>query len=287
MTVSTWQHAGSSHLAELGGELSKLPAFLRRDVLVAWSYRVSFYADWLNLAFQAVLFALIGRIVDPSAIPEYGAARPTYLEFAAVGIAVSAFMALALIRLSSAIRHEQVAGTLESLLLTPTTPATIQIGSVAYDLVYIPIRTGIFLVVVSFAFGLDFRADGVLAATAILLAFIPFVWGLGLAAAAATLTIRRGTTAMAFGITMLAIGSGAYFPLDVLPGWVSAVATVNPMTAAIEGMRSALLTGGDWHDVGRALTVLAPASVISLAGGFAAFRLGIRRERRRGTLGLY
>ena len=31
----------------VAGELRKLPAFVRRDFLVAWSYRMSFITDWL------------------------------------------------------------------------------------------------------------------------------------------------------------------------------------------------------------------------------------------------
>ena len=88
-------------------------------------------------------------------------------------------------------QQEQLAGTLESLLMTPTSPATIQVGAVVYDLIYIPIRTAVFLVVIALAFGLDFYASGLLPALVVLVVFIPFVWGLGVASAGATLTFRR------------------------------------------------------------------------------------------------
>src|SRR5829696_5939428 len=112
-------------------------------------------------------------------------------------------------------RAEQMMGTLESVLTTPTSPATVQLGSVVYDLIYIPIRTGLFLVLAAALFGLDFDASGVGAAAAVLLAFIPFVWGLGIITAAGALTIRGSTAGVGFGVSVLTLVSGAYFPLDL------------------------------------------------------------------------
>ena len=43
----------------------------------------------------------------------------------------------------------------------------------------------IFLVAVAIGFGLEFNADGLVPALLVLVAFVPFVWGLGLISAAA------------------------------------------------------------------------------------------------------
>lgn len=271
----------------IAAELRKFPAFLRRDVLVAWTYRASFFSDWLSLGFQVAVFWLIGRMVDASKLPTYDGTRPTYLEFAAVGIIIGAFVALALVRVSAALRQEQLTGTLESLLMTPTSPVTIQLGTVAYDLVYVPVRTLVFLGALALGFGLDFRIDGILPATFVLLAFMPFVWGFGVASAAALLTVRRGAGAVGLVITLLTLLSGAYFPLDLLPGWAAAIAEYNPITVAVEGMREALLVGADWPATARAVLTLVAASTASLTLGLLAFSFAVARERRLGTLGVY
>ena len=39
-----------------------------------------------------------------------------------------------------AIRNEQLVGTLDPMLATPTEVETIQLGSVMFDLVYVPVR---------------------------------------------------------------------------------------------------------------------------------------------------
>jgi ABC-2 type transport system permease protein len=184
-------------------------------------------------------------------------------------------------------QQEQVMGTLESLLTTPTSPATVQLGAVVYDLVYVPIRTAVFLVVIAVGFGLDFESSGLLPAALVLLLFIPFVWGLGVATAGSTLTFRRGSGFVGFGSSLLVIYSGAFFPLDLLPGWLSTLAQLNPITVAVDGMREPLLGGTGWSGMPETVLVLFPVSAVSLTLGLLAFRAALRRERRLGTLGLY
>jgi ABC-2 type transport system permease protein len=190
-------------------------------------------------------------------------------------------------RLATVIHQEQMTGTLESLLMTPTEPTTVQLGSAVYDLLYVPIRTAVFLAAVGLVFGLHFQASGVVPSLLILLLFIPFVWGLGVLSAAGMLTFRRGGSAVGFIGAALTIGSGAYFPLHVLPAWLQAIARLNPMSTAVDGLRQALLGGAGWGHTGRILLELAPASAVTLGLGMVAFRLALKRERRRGTLGLY
>lgn len=269
------------------GEVSKLPAFLRRDLLTTLSYRVYFVSDLLGLLSQALLFYFISEMIDSAELPSYGSTSPTYLEFVVVGVAVGVFVQFALTRVAAALRQEQLQGTLESMLVTPTAPGTIQLGSVVFDLAYVPLRTVVFLGAMTVAFGLHFEASGVLPAMLVLLAFIPFVWGLGVLGAAAILTVRRGAGVAAIAGGLLALLSGAYFPVTLLPGWLQAVAEWNPVAVALDGMRSALLGGASWAETGADLLVLVPFSLASLLLGLVAFRLALRHERAQGTLGVY
>jgi ABC-2 type transport system permease protein len=285
--VTTLAPDRQTRLPALLGELAKLPAFVRRDFLVAWSYRFAFASEWAALLLQAFMFYFVGLLVDPAKLPAYGGSHATYMEFVAVGIALTTFMHIALGRVATGIRNEQMAGTLESLLMTPTASATIQIGTVVYDLIYIPLRTALFLLLVAVGFGLDFEPSGFLPAAAVLLAFIPFAWGIGIATAGGILTFRRGAGGASFGITVLTLFSGAFFPLDLLPGWASGVARYNPIAIVVDGMRQPLLGGTGWAETAADVLVLLPISAASLAVGITIFRLALRRERRRGSLSLY
>jgi ABC-2 type transport system permease protein len=268
-------------------EVSKLGAFLRRDVLVRLSYRTAILSDWFSLFAQAFVFSFVSKLVDPARLPTSGGARASYIAYVAVGIAVSGFLAVGLARLVAAVRQEQFMGTLESVMVTPTTSTTILLGSVIYDMIYVPIRTVIFLVIVSIWFNVSFAASGYAPALLILAAFIPFVWGIGSVASASVLTFRRGSGVIGFGTFALTFTSGAYFPLSLLPGWVETLANLNPIAVAITGMREQLLGGAGWMDAAGVLAKLVPMSTVSLLLGLYAFRLAMRRERRLGTLGLY
>jgi hypothetical protein len=177
-------------------ETRKLRAFLRRDLLVMLSYRVAFAGDLLFIAAQAVLFYFIAQIVDPGRLPAYGGTPTTYMEFVMIGVVVTTVSGLLLQRVATAIREEQLMGTLEALLMSPTSVATVQAGSIAFDLLFVPVRMGVLLGAVALAFGLDFEIGGVIPALIVFGVFAPFVWGLGLAGAAATLT-RRATPSRA------------------------------------------------------------------------------------------
>jgi len=281
--VSSVVHSG--RLADLGSEAAKLPAFVRRNFLEAWSYRAVFFFDFIGLAFEALTFYFIGKLVDPDSLPRFGSEQVSYIEFVAVGIVISGFVGLALVRAGAAFRAEQLTGTLEMLLMTPTAAATIQFGFVVYDLIYIPVRTAVFFAVIVLALDVRLAADGVMPAIVTLVFFIPFVWGLGIVLSAATVTFKRGGAI--FIVPLLTLTSGAFFPLTLLPDWLQRIAEWNPMAIAIDTMRGALLGDAGWSEVGSAVAVLVPASAISLAFGIMSFRLALRRERRRGTLGLY
>lgn len=267
-------------------ELRKLFAFARRDLLIAWSYRGAFFGEWIGLLTGTLTFYFVGLMVDRKTLPSYGGSQTTYMEFVAAGIALGAFLQLGLGRVGAAIRGEQLMGTLESLLMTPTSISMIQVGSAAYDLVYVPIRTALFFVIIAFAFGLNFEPSGIGPAAISLLLFIPFVWGLGVLSAALTLTFRRGSGAFSILVSGLMVGSGAFFPLQLLPHWVRAVTQFNPITLAVNGVRAPML-GGSWEGVWPEALVLWPMALATLGLGLCAFQLALRREQRRGTLGIY
>ena len=277
----------AARLRTVGEELAKLTGFLRRDFLVAWSYRLSFVTDWASMIVQVVVFNFVGVIVRPGAVGTFGGNTPTYMEFVAVGIAISSFMAVGLGRVYSVIRQEQLQGTLESLLLTPTAYTTIQMGSVVYDLVYVPVRTFIFLGLTTVVFGTNFQWAGLGPTVLILLAFIPFVWGLGVLAAAWTVTFKRGTGVIGVATTLITIGSGTYFPITVFPHWAERIFSFSPVTIALKAAREALLGTAGWGETLPRVAILLPYAVVSLGLGIFAFRRALERERRRGTLGLY
>jgi ABC-2 type transport system permease protein len=268
-------------------EIAKLPAFARRDLRIMLSYRAAMVGGLLSVIAQAFALSFLGKLVDPARLPTFGTTHATYLEFVAVGIGLNMLVLLMLHQVATAMRTEQLTGTLESLLATPTAIATIQTGSALFEVVYAPLRLAIFVGLIAILFGLPFHASGIAPSATLLVAFVPFVWGLGLVSAGAILTFRRGSGAVTLGGTLLGLSSGAFFPLSLLPQWLQTLANANPLAIAIDGLRQALIGGTGWSGVGSDLLKLAPLSLAALLIGTLAFRLALQRERRNGTLGLY
>jgi ABC-2 type transport system permease protein len=274
-------------MTALIAEARKVPAFLRRDWLTMLSYRAAFVGDLLAIAVQAVMFGFLSKLIDPATLPSYNGVHAGYFEFVMIGVVIATVSGLLLQKVSTAIRQEQLMGTLEALLVTPTSPTTIQVGSAAFDLLFIPVRMTVLLLAVALTFGLDFQPGGIVPALLLLICFVPFVWGLGLVAAATIVTFRRGGGLVGFAMSILGLASGAFFPLTLLPGWIQAITEKNPVAIAMEGTREALIGGAGWAGIGSDLLILLPLSLASLAAGVAAFRAALAREHRNGTLGLY
>jgi ABC-2 type transport system permease protein len=83
---------------------------------------------------------------------------------------------------------------------------------------------------------------------------------------------------------VLLVVSGVYYPVDVLPGWMQAVATVSPATYALEGIRHAILDGAGaravWGDVWPLLVI----GAVTIPLGLEVFRRGERYAKRHGKL---
>ena len=131
------------------------------------------------------------------------------------------------------------------------------------------------------------EVGGIPQAFVYLVAIVPFVWGLGLITAGLTMTIRKGAAFVGLGVAFLMLGSGAFFPVEVLPGPLARTAPANPMAITMTGMRESLIGGAGWGNMATTSRSSVPVAVFSLVIGNLTFRVGVRRERKRGTLGLY
>jgi ABC-2 type transport system permease protein len=268
-------------------EAPKLAAFVRRDLRITMSYRIGALAGLLGILAQVVALSFLGKLVDSSRMPVFDGTRSTYVEFVAIGLCLNMTVLLLLHELSRALRNEQLTGTLESLLVTPTGIGTLQLGSTLFNLLYVPLRLALFLAVIAIVFGLDLHVDGILPATVLTLEFLPFLWGVGLIAAGAVLRFRRGAGAIGTGVAIVGLGSGAFFPLSVLPLWLAHLDAYNPLAIVLSALRDALIGGAGWQALATPILELLPLAVVSVAAGVFIFRFFLRRERRLGTLGLY
>jgi ABC-2 type transport system permease protein len=139
------------------------------------------------------------------------------------------------------------------------------------------IAVGILLFVVAWLSGMQIGGDGVdlfgLVVLALLVNLIASMWAAGVALRLRTIQAGPAMQMPVFVVLFLA---PVYVPLDLLGGWVEAVAHVNPFTALIEGGRD--LISGQSFDVWLMYLIAA-----ALALAFTAW--GIRGLRRAEAAG--
>ena len=100
--------------------------FVRRDAKIAMSYRFQFFvqaAGVLSVCFTFFFLALMMEKVQAGigSLQKYGG---SYFGFVLVGIAFSTYLDAALRTFGTVIRQAQMTGTLEAMLLTPTSIGT-------------------------------------------------------------------------------------------------------------------------------------------------------------------
>lgn len=268
-------------------ELRKLSAFLRRDALIAWSYRRGAISDIGGMLVQALLFYFLSSLVDTSRMTQLGGTRTGYMGFVVVGLTVAAFYQIGVTRMMSAVQNERFMGTFETLLVTPTSYATLQLGFVIYDILRIPVRTAVFLILAATLFRVDVRWAGLGQVGILVLALLPFVWGVAAGLTGAVIAFRQAASLVGLANLGLVLGSGTYFPLQLLPSWLAATAALNPLAIALTGARAALLGSSSWQTTLAQAGVIFAIAVVTWIAGTATFQFALERERRTGNLGLY
>jgi ABC-2 type transport system permease protein len=83
---------------------------------------------------------------------------------------------------------------------------------------------------------------------------------------------------------MLLVVSGVYYSVDILPGFMQAIAVISPATYALEGIRDAILEGASVGDLWSELWALALIGVVSVPLGLAIFKRGETHAKRHGKL---
>jgi len=107
------------------------------------------------------------------------------------------------------------------------------------------------------------------------------VWGLvftGFPYAIALKTGSPGAVASSFLIFFpFAFLTTSFLPKEALSGWLSAVATVNPVTYLLQGLRSLTTEGWVWADLGWALLAVVGVGIVSMGLALLALRGRVKR----------
>ena len=263
--------------------IDKFLAFVKRDFFQEVSYRFAFVFQIWGIFFSIVMFYFLSKLVAADKFLGYAGG---YFAFVLVGIAFLGFMTSGMTSYAASIRHGQMMGTLEAMLVTPTSLGVIVMASALWTYLRSSLNLAIYLFI-GVLMGVSFAGAHWFAALLVLgLAVLAFA-ALGVLSAAFTLAFKRGNPITAVFGGLSALLGGAFFPVDQLPAWLQRVSEFIPLRHALDGMRGALLEGKGVVDLGRPLLILAVFAALLLPCALLAFKSAVRIAKRDGSLAQY
>jgi ABC-type multidrug transport system permease subunit len=130
-----------------------------------------------------------------------------------------------------------------------------------------------FLLLVTFSLGAEFPGIDGLAVALLLVALFASVAACWATALALHFKTQAAAPLMQAGMFMLILFTTSFAPMELLEGWFKEVATYNPVTQVVDGVRQGFVGDVTWADTWPAL-----AAIAGLGAAFAAAALrGLRR----------
>lgn len=168
-------------------------------------------------------------------------------------------------------------GYLDRLLLTPVRRLAILIGHMLAD---VAIALTLMVPILALALGLGVRLQSG-PGGAVLFLVMGCAWSLAFAGFGYAIALKTGNPAAVNSSFLLFFPflfmTSSYVPRSQLSGWLGAIATWNPVTYVLEGLRSLVTQGWEWASVGKAVLAIAAVGVVSMSLCLAALRGRTRR----------
>jgi ABC-2 type transport system permease protein len=224
------------------------------------------------------------RMIDPNAAGLGGIAPFPWLL---VGLAFQYYFSTALYSFSHKIRNEQLLGTLEAMLVTPTPTSIVIFSSAAWDFAYGGIRVLVYLLFATLVFGVTLHATGLGALMLGIGLTLLSSAGLGILSASFILYFKRGDPINFFLSALTTFFGNVFFPAEQLPESARWVSELVPLTWSLRVVRGSLLQGKGLSELGGEVLRLAVLTAVLLPVGLLLSRLAIRRAKREGTLVQY
>jgi ABC-2 type transport system permease protein len=179
---------------------------------------------------------------------------------------------------ASALVTDIQSGYFDRLLLTPVRRPMLLLGLMAADVVAIVLIT-VPVLALGLLIGVSF-VTGVLG----MVVFIAYgaLWGLAFAGFPYAIALKTGNPAAVNASFILffpfAFLTTSFLPKEALTGWLSTVATYNPVTYVLEGLRSLITEGWEWDT----LVYGAAASLALMVVSFGLASVAMRGRVSRG-----
>ena len=228
------------------------------------------------LLFPMLFFAINANGLDAaSRIP--GFPTDSYLDFAFAFPLVQASL-FGAITAGSDLARDIESGFFDRLSLTPMRPVSLLLGML-FGVVALGLLQGVVFLIVGLLFGVDVKSG---LAGMVVIVILTILVALAFGALGATLALRTGSVEAvesAFPLFFVAIFlSSINLPRDLIEAdWFRFIATVNPISYLVEGIRSLVITGWDAQALALGFGCAFGILTLALAAAGSSLRTRIAR----------
>ncbi len=256
-----------------------MTAYLRESWAVGRRWLIRLRREPMALAFslfQPILWLLLfGNLFRRmlSSLPQVGG---DYLAFMSAGVIVMTAVGGSLSG-GVPLLFDKETGMLHRLLVTPARRSALIVGRLS-SVVLVALLQSLLILLGVMVLGVR-PATGLAGIGAILGVIVLFCLGVGVLSLALAFVLRGHGSFFAltnFLSLPLIFLSSALAPLDVMPLWLQALARLNPLTYAIEAIRTLILHGWAWGSLAWTLAGLLLFDLIALAVSVRIFARGMR-----------
>jgi ABC-2 type transport system permease protein len=276
----------------LAADLRAFAAAIRKELRTVRRYPT----QWLGLIFWPVLlpasYVMMGQAFsgsDARSIAAFAERSGTaeVAGFVFVGFAMYMWLSTILWGPGTALRTEQMRGSLEAVFLTPTSRLVALFGPPAAALPTLVITFVVMGAAMWLIFGVVLPLDGVLRSLVVVAFALPALYAIGALFAAGVLRFGEIGPIVQLIRGLFVLTCGITFPVVMLPGWAQTLAWVLPPTYIVQDIRAVLLRGLGLGEVSGDIAITVALSAILAAFAIVTFRVLERSARRNGMLGRY
>ena len=263
--------------------LAKYGYCMKKDAYEQTSYKLLFVSQVLTAFFYLTIFYYISKVIGKDAIQNM--IGTDYFSFAFMGISLYGILTVGLNVFAKNVRSAQNSGVLEYTLSTASSPLEIVFGLSISGFCRALILFIVYGTVAVTFFHLKFNLAQLIPAIVILLLTIIAVSCLGIMAAGLAMFFKQNFT---YWISaFLAICSGAFFPVSVLPKYIQFLAYLSPLTYSLDAMRGLLFQGQNISSIVPQTLALIVFIVIFLPLSVMIFSYLMKLAMKAGNLNEY
>lgn len=267
-------------------EVTKILALVRASALTALSYRLRIVFSFTGLIVSLIPLFLVAEALQPTVSPMIRDEGEQYFGFLILGFIATLYMGFASRSVSDGIASGISSGTLEALFSTPTPLPTLLAGLVGYSFVQNTVRSMLMLAAIPIA-GHSIAWSGIPVGVVVLVLIMLSYLAIGLIGAALHLVFRTSGPLISAIVTLSTLLGGVYYSVSVIPEIVRPLAFLVPLTYGLRALRRSVLQGLPMGAVAGDILILLLFTVLLLAVGVTAFKMGLSYAKRAGTLAQY